>query len=98
MIKEILLEGRENAQSGRDLAARLGLTMRDLTAAIERERRAGAPICAYSGPNPGYYLAASKEEMQAYCDNLAHRAGELHKTRVACLDTLDSLPGGAGNE
>ena len=98
MIKEILLEGRENAQSGRDLAARLSLTIRDLTAAIERERRAGAPICAYSGPNPGYYLAASKEEMQAYCDNLAHRAGELHKTRAACLDTLDSLPGGAGNE
>ena len=98
MIKEMLLEGRENAQSGRDLAARLGLTMRDLTAAIERERRAGAPICAYSGPNPGYYLAASKEEMQAYCDNLAHRAGELHKTRAACLDTLDDLPGGAADE
>lgn len=95
MVKELLLEGRENAQSGRDLAARLGCTIRDLTATIEHERRAGVPICAHSGRNPGYYLAANKEELQEYCDALAHRAGEMDKTRAACIGTLDTLPGGA---
>ena len=70
----------------------LGCTIRELTIAIERERRAGVPICAHSGSNPGYYLAASKEEMQEYCDSLAHRAGELDKTRTACIETLPKLP------
>ena len=92
MIKELLLEGKENAQSGRDLANIAGLTLRELTAQIERERRAGAPICAHSGKNPGYYLAASADELQEYCNALEHRAGELNKTRAACLDTLDTLP------
>lgn len=93
MIHEILAEGAENAQTGRVICKLLHITARDLTAAIERERRDGKPICASTdSTNPGYYLAADKEEMQQYCRSLSHRAGEIHKTRQACLQTIGALP------
>lgn len=93
MIADILLKGSENAQTGRDICSVLNITMRELTQAIERERRAGQPICANTGSNPGYYLAADKEEMQTYCNSLLRRGGELFKTRRACIKSIDQLPG-----
>ncbi len=92
MIYEMLSEGAENAQTGREICKQLGITARELRAAIERERRAGQPICASTGSTPGYFLAANQEEMQRYCRSLYHRAGEIHKTRNACIKTIDSLP------
>lgn len=92
MIYEILLEGKENAQTSRAICSLLNINSRDLTIAIERERRAGRPICASSGEIPGYYIAANRAEMQQYCDRLKHRAGEIFKTRAACLQTLEGLP------
>lgn len=94
MIFELLSEGAENAITGRELCEILNIKMRDLTAAIERERRDGKPICAKTGSNPGYYLAANKEEMAGYCKSLLHRAGEIFKTRRACIQTIDKLPAG----
>ena len=96
MIFEILSEGANNARTGRELCELLNITARDLTAAIERERRAGKPICAATGKTPGYYLAANQAEMQRYCRSLWHRAGEIHKTRRACLKTLEDLPAEEG--
>lgn len=92
MIHELLLEGAENAQTGKAICAMLHIKQRELTAAIEREHRAGKPICASTGDPPGYYLAANRQEMEAFCHSLSHRAGEIHKSRKACLQTLDSLP------
>lgn len=92
MISDYLMTGAENATTGRELCSLLGIHPRDLTEAIERERREGKPICANTAPPFGYFLAANRSEMKAYCRSLLHRAGELHKTRKACLDTLDSLP------
>lgn len=92
MIHEILLEGADNALTGREICRILGITPRDLTQAIERERRQGAPICASTGKTPGYFLAANQQEMQRYCNSLLHRAGEIHATRRACLETLETLP------
>lgn len=92
MIHEYLAEGEENARTAKELCRLLHINHRDLTAHIERERRAGHPICASCGNNPGYYLAANQQEMQRYCKSLLHRAGEIHATRNACLKTLDSLP------
>ena len=92
MIHEYLLEGAENARTGRELCKILNITARDLTAAIARERRAGHPICAATGKIPGYYLAGTQQEMQDYCGRLRHRAGEIFATRRACLATIDSLP------
>lgn len=98
MIAELLTEGRENARTGKALCQLLNITIRELTQGIERERRAGQPICASTGSNPGYFLAATKEEMQNYCDSLRRRAGEIHKTRRACIKTIDELPAGGGLE
>lgn len=97
-IADILETGKENAQTGRDICNLLNITLRDLTLAIERERRAGFPICASSGKNPGYFLAADKEEMQTYCDSLRRRGGELFKTRRACIKSMDCLPGRSDTE
>lgn len=93
MIAELLNEGAENAKTGRDLAQILGCDIRTVTEQIERERRAGKPICAASrGPKAGYYLAATQEDLQAYCDIVKGRAIELFKTRQALISVLKQLP------
>lgn len=92
MIYEMLSEGAENARTGKEICKLLDITARDLTIAIERERRQGRPICASTGSTPGYFLAANKDEMQRYCNSLMHRAGEIHKTRRACIKAMEGLP------
>ena len=97
MIYELLTEGRENARTARDLANLTGLDRRAVSLLVERERRAGRPICATcEGNTPGYYIAADREEMQRYCDSPRHREGEIAKTRAACEGTIASLPAGLG--
>lgn len=99
-ISEILLKGEQNARTAQDLcdiAERMGctLTRRQLSRAIEAERRRGVPICASChSKTPGYYLAADKSEMKRYCDRLHHRAGEIYKTRRACIKAIEKLPEG----
>lgn len=92
MIYEILAEGAENAKTGKEICNLLGLTVREMTLAIEKERRAGYPICANTHGIRGYFLAANQYEMQTYCKSLLHRAGEIHKTHSACMKTLENLP------
>lgn len=94
MVHELLTEGAENARTSKYLCGLLRLTPRELSKIIEHERRAGKPICASTGSNPGYFLAANQEEMQRFCDSLRHRAGEIHKTRRACAKTIATLPMG----
>ena len=92
-ISDHLHHGAESAITARELCDLLGLRPRDVSAAVERERRAGKPICASSSTaNPGYYLAANQDEMRQYCVGLNRRAGEIQKTRRACLKTLEALP------
>lgn len=92
-VCDILGEGAENALPGKRICDLLGITQRELADAIQRERRNGRPICASSGRNPGYYLAANQAEMERYCRSLQKRAGEIHKTRRRLLKTLPDLPG-----
>lgn len=92
MISEVLLKGAANAQTGREICRLLNITGRELTQAVERERRAGAPICAVTGTTKGYFLAATKEEMKQYCNSLLRRAGEICKTRAACIKSMEQLP------
>lgn len=92
MIHELLAEGRENARTGRELARILNCDIRQVTGQIEKERRAGRPICAaMGGENPGYYLAADDDELQDYCDRLKGRAVELFKTRQALIKILRQI-------
>jgi hypothetical protein len=96
-ISDFLHTGAENAQTARELCDLLHLDKRELTAAIERERRQGSPICAScNSGNAGYFLAGNKQEMQNYCESLQHRAAEIHATRQACLNTIDDLPEAEG--
>lgn len=95
-ITEHLQKGAENAITAKGLCDLLRLDIRDLTAAIERERRQGSPICASCGNKPGYFLASTKQEMQDYCDSLHHRAAEIYATRQACLKTINELPEAEG--
>ena len=92
MIEEQLEKGAENARSGRELAEVLGLNIRAVTEQIERERRAGVPICATQGGKKGYFIAANRRELQRYCNQLHTRAAQLYKTRGALLALLDKLP------
>ena len=92
MITELLAEGRENARTGRELAQVLNCDIRAITGQIERERRAGKPICAATtGGNMGYYLAADERELEEYCNALKHRAMELFKTRQALVRALQGI-------
>lgn len=92
MVYEYLTTGAENARTSRYLCDLLGLNHRELTKQIERERRAGKPICAAASGVAGYYLAADKDEMQRYCKILEHRENEIEKTRTACIKTIQTLP------
>lgn len=93
MIYELLDTGEENARSSRFLANLLGIDRRAISSLVERERRAGKPICATcDNKAPGYFIPANRADMERYCGRLLHRAGEIFKTRAACLDLLDSLP------
>lgn len=96
MIFEMLSTGAENARTARELAQIAGLNRRAISLLVERERRAGKPICATcDGNTPGYFIAADREEMAAYCQSLQHREREIAKTRQACAQTMNSLPTGA---
>lgn len=92
-ISDYLQKGAENSQTSKELCDLLNIDHRELTAAIERERRKGSPICASCGGyNKGYYLAGNKKEMQDYCNSLQHRIIEIHATQQACLNTIAGLP------
>lgn len=98
MIHELLAEGRENARTGRELADFFKCNIRDITEQVERERREGQPICAATGENPGYYLAADADELETYCNRLKGRAIELFKTRQALINTLRQIRDSKGQE
>lgn len=95
LIADVLPVGAGHAISGRTLAALLGFRdVRQLSKAVERERRRGAPICAaVSGDSRGYFLASSPDELSAYLKALDHRLREVRRTRDACGDTLRRMTG-----
>lgn len=96
MIADYLKTGRDNPTTSAELCKRTGMTPFELRIAIMNERRGGQPICAASGSKPGYFLAADRDEMQNFCESLRHRAGEIFKTRAACLEQINTLPERSG--
>lgn len=88
MIYELLHTGKEQPTTAGELAALLGWKQRQVTKAIEQERRAGLLICATCSSDgaKGYYIPANDEELQEYCNVLRHRAIEIFKTRKALLE------------
>ncbi len=92
MIFEILVNGPENAITGKQIAEIFGIDVRDVTQIVERERREGKPICASVHEPRGYYLASNRAEMEDYCRTLRKRGGELFKTYRALKSTAEKLP------
>lgn len=93
MVFELLGIGAKNARSAQELATIIGTERRGISLLVERERREGMPICATcDSSNPGYYIPESRTEMEHYCNRLRHRAGEIFKTRAACMKSMDKLP------
>ena len=79
-IADYLSRGRENAITRRELERITGLAPRDVSLAVERERRSGVPILANGS---GYFLPATDDERAACVRSLRHRAREILTTARA---------------
>lgn len=66
-IAAVLNYGRQNAIKSSQLEQFFNVDRRTIGAQIERERRAGMPICASKNAETGgFYLPANEEEVEAY--------------------------------
>lgn len=94
-VADVLPHGAGNAVDGQTLATAMGFkSVRELSREIQRERLAGAPICAaVSGDSKGYFLASSPTELSAYLRSLDRRICEVRKTHEAICDTLRRMTG-----
>lgn len=92
-IQELLNTGRNNAVSARYLCGITGLDRRTLSAAIARERKHGAAICAATEEPAGFFIAANADELASYCRSLASREKEIAAVRTACENTLETMKG-----
>ena len=88
-VADFLPHGAANAVDGRSLATAMGFkSVRELSKRIERERRAGQPICAaVSGEHRGYSIGDA-EELRLYLHSLDRRLREVRRTRDAIVETL----------
>lgn len=92
-ITDYLTTGRENARTARELCEVTGLKLRDFYAQIEAARRAGVPICASKATeNPGYYIAATREELAEYIRALTRQERTSRETREAIAQKVPLLP------
>lgn len=92
MVYELLEKGQANALPARELAWRIGCSVRDLSAIIQNERRQGLPICATSNAvHPGYFIAETPEELDHYCKALKQRAIAIFQTRKPLVKLLKEL-------
>lgn len=94
-VSKLLMTGKANAITGGKLVEILELKdIRELTQLIERERRAGLPICASTDQTwPGYYLAADTAELEAYINSLNRRLHNVGQTRQHLESTLLRMTG-----
>lgn len=88
-VADFLPHGAANAVDGRSFATAMGFkSVRELSKRIERERRAGQPICAaVSGEHRGYFIGDT-EELRLYLHSLDRRLREVRRTRDAIVETL----------
>ena len=92
MVYELLEKGQANALPARELAWRIGCSVRDLSAIIQNERRQGLPICATPNAHrPGYFIAETPEELDYYCRSLKARAIAIFQTRKPLVKLLKEI-------
>lgn len=86
-VSEFLSIGAHNAHTGKELKTILGITGRELRAAIRRERMQGVPICSRthtdSDGQSGYYLPCAPHDYIVTIRSLYHREREIRRVRMA---------------
>jgi hypothetical protein len=94
-VAGVLGHGAAAAMTAQELANILGLSdVRVVTAEVQRERAAGFPICAnVGGPERGYFLADSPDELAVYMRSLRHRVRAVLRTQAALEQTLAVMSG-----
>lgn len=99
MIYEHLGTGKESARSARELAEVLHVDVQSVYEQIKKERGEGKPICATCNRYaPGYYLAADRQEMLAYCIQLQHRATVIIDSVKVCSRIMNLMKNANGEE
>ena len=91
LISGHLLYGQRNALPLQHIMTLTNLDNRTARRLIERERRAGIPIC--SDNRSGYYLAENEAELLAFVRSMQHRAAEIMRTVQELETTLDEWTG-----
>lgn len=93
-ILDYLSTGRQSAHTAAEIAEWMGNRPRDVTRMVERARLKGAPVCATcANDRPGYYLAESADELQAYLHSFRRRRRNMVKTEDALMNTLCNMTG-----
>lgn len=93
MIHELLGIGQANAVTASKLAAALGVNVRQVQAAVRRERLEGFPICATKAFPPGLFIASEPMELERYRRSLDSELHNLQMTRDAVAGMLDAMVG-----
>lgn len=93
-VSALLSVGKENAITGENLAKLLGCTARDVSQQVERERRAGIPVCAScDATTPGYFLPQDVGELALYVASLNRRLKNTRETLMAMEEALYQMTG-----
>lgn len=92
-----ILSGIENPMTAQEIMAALDVSdPRLITKEIERERRAGLPICASNdSKRPGYFVASTPVELEQYTRSLRRRVKAVSGTLAALEATHDTWTGQA---
>lgn len=89
-VSGLLHTGERNAVTARDLAIITGLSIRDVTLQIARERQAGAVILS-SGK--GYFLPSSEDEILHFVNAMNSRARNIYLAAQSAKAMLAKVPG-----
>lgn len=89
-ITGLIHNGEENAVTARDLAAITGLSVREITAQIARERQAGAVILSSC---KGYFLPGSEDEILHFIRTMDSRAKQIFLAARSAKAMLAKVPG-----
>lgn len=95
-IASMLPRGSENAITTTELLRRTGYACkRQLTKAIQAERKAGALIASRTDGQGGYFQPSSRAELEDYVRSMDHRARSIMftiKTARKALREMDKPP------
>ena len=92
-VLAILPIGEDHALTAVELARLLDVSPRSITAAIEKLRRDGHPICASCYTPMGYYIAETREELRRYLMRLNRRISNVQRTRDALAAQAGPMEG-----